>query len=44
MTPAGALAAMDAIALARHRVAGNTPPALALEASDGRRERVGFPH
>jgi len=32
MTPAGALAAMDAIALARHRVAGNTPPALALEA------------
>jgi len=31
-SPAAALGAMDAIALARHRVAGNTPPALALEA------------
>lgn len=32
LSPAAALGAMDAIALARHRVAGNTPPALALEA------------
>jgi DNA polymerase-3 subunit delta' len=32
MSPAAALGAMDAISLARHRVAGNTPPALALEA------------
>ena len=32
LTPSTALGAMDAIALAGHRVAGNTPPALALEA------------
>jgi DNA polymerase-3 subunit delta' len=32
LSPSAALGAMDAIAIARHRVAGNTPPALALEA------------